>query len=122
LSHCVKCGTKLPEDANFCPACGAPVGRVTREEFSISSDKLIARVKELIHEGNVTRIIVKDEEGKTLLEIPATAGVIGALIAPLGGSLRSYCCIGDKVYHQRGEKRIALIVSSPPLEPRGHTS
>ncbi len=40
------------------------------------------RVKELLHEGNVTRIIVKDISDKVLLEIPATVGVVGAVLAP----------------------------------------
>lgn len=55
---------------------------MVREEFSVSADNLIERVKELLHEGNVTRIIVKDEAGKVVLEIPATVGVVGVVIAP----------------------------------------
>jgi hypothetical protein len=55
---------------------------VTREEFTVSSNDLIEKVKQLLHEGNVTRIIIKDEKGKTLLEMPATIGVIGVLLAP----------------------------------------
>ncbi len=43
---------------------------------------MVDRVKELLHEGNVTRIIVKDEKGTQLLEIPATLGVIGTVMAP----------------------------------------
>jgi hypothetical protein len=70
-----------PED-RFCPVCGAQVTRVVTEEFSVSADKLVENVKKLLHEGNVTRIIVKDENEKTLLEIPATAGVIGAILVP----------------------------------------
>ena len=82
MSYCWKCGAKLKEDDKFCSACGAPVAKTVKEEFSVSSDNLIERVKELLHEGNVTRIIVKDEEGKVLLEIPATVGVIGVVLAP----------------------------------------
>jgi exosome complex RNA-binding protein Csl4 len=82
LAYCTKCGAPLKEDDKFCPVCGAPVSKVTREEFSVSSSNLVDRVRELLHEGNVTRIIVKDEKGKTLLEIPATVGVIGAVLAP----------------------------------------
>jgi hypothetical protein len=55
---------------------------VVREEFSVSADNLIERVKELLHEGNITRMIVKDEAGKVLLEIPATVGVVGVVLAP----------------------------------------
>lgn len=66
----------------FCTVCGAKVTRVVTEEFSVSADKLVESVKKLLHEGNVTRIIVRDENEKTLLEIPATAGVIGAVLVP----------------------------------------
>jgi len=82
LSYCAKCGTKLKEDDKFCPACGAPVAKMVKEEFSVSADNLIEKVKKLLHEGNVTRIVVQDDMGKVLLEIPATVGVIGVVLAP----------------------------------------
>jgi len=82
VSFCTKCGAKLKEDDRFCYACGAPVAKVVREEFSVSAENLVERVKELLHEGNVTRIIIKSDKGNVLLEIPATIGVIGAVIAP----------------------------------------
>jgi uncharacterized membrane protein YvbJ len=82
LPYCTKCGAPLKEEDKFCPVCGASVAKVTREEYTVSSSNLVDRVGELLHEGNVTRIIVKDEKGKTLLEIPATMGVIGVVLAP----------------------------------------
>jgi len=82
LPYCSKCGAKQKEDDKFCYACGAPVTKIVKEEFSVSADNLIEKVKELLHEGNVTRIIVKDEKGSVLLEIPATVGVIGVVFAP----------------------------------------
>ena len=99
MPYCSKCGVSLEENAQFCASCGTSVAKTVEEEISISSDNLIEKVKELLHEGNVTRIIVKNEEGKTLLEIPATVGVIGALLAPwlaaLGaiGALATNCTI-----------------------------
>lgn len=51
--------------------------------FNVSGDELLKKVKEIIHEGNVNRIIIKNEDGKTYLEIPVTIGVIGALLAPV---------------------------------------
>jgi len=72
----------LKEDDKFCPVCGAAVAKVTREEFTVSGSNLVDRIRDLLHEGNVTRIIVKDEREKTLLEIPATVGVIGTVLAP----------------------------------------
>jgi hypothetical protein len=82
LPYCTKCGAPLKEDDKFCPVCGASAAKVTREEFSVSASNLVDRIGELLHEGNVTRIIVKDEKGKPLLEIPATIGVIGTVLAP----------------------------------------
>jgi hypothetical protein len=52
------------------------------EEFKVEGEKLLARIKELIHEGNIRKIIIKDKEGKTVLELPVTFGVVGALLAP----------------------------------------
>lgn len=52
-------------------------------QFKISGKELLAKIEELIKEGNATRIIVKDEEGKTFIEIPVTVGVIGAMFAPI---------------------------------------
>lgn len=82
MVYCPKCGAKLKEDDKFCYACGTSAGKVVREEFTVSADNLIERVKQLLHEGNVTRVIVKDEAGKVLLEIPATVGVLGAVLVP----------------------------------------
>ncbi len=81
MPFCPKCGKEITVDANFCPHCGAPIG-VTEETFSVSSNDLVQKVKELIHEGNVRKISIKNEEGKTLLEIPVTIGVIGIVLVP----------------------------------------
>lgn len=56
--------------------------KVHTEEFRVDGEKLIAKIKELFHEGNVRRIIIKDKEGKTVMEIPVTLGVVGVLLAP----------------------------------------
>ncbi len=86
VPFCRVCGQELPKDAAYCFSCGAPVGTV-REEFSVSSDDLVGRVKALIQEANVRRIIVKNEEGRTLLEVPVSVGAIGAIIAPWAAAL-----------------------------------
>lgn len=54
-----------------------------KKSFHVSGDELLRKIKEIIHEGNVNRIIIKNEEGKTYLEIPVTVGVIGAVLAPV---------------------------------------
>ena len=55
---------------------------VRREEFKVKGGSLVEKVKELVHEGNIRRILIMDNTGKTLLDIPLTLGVIGALVAP----------------------------------------
>lgn len=53
------------------------------EEFKINGEDLLAKVKELIHEGDIRRIIIKNEDGKTLIEIPLTLGAVGIVLAPV---------------------------------------
>ncbi|CAG1005615.1 hypothetical protein ANAEL_03342 [Anaerolineales bacterium] len=52
------------------------------EEFKVEGEKVVAKIKEIFHEGNIRRVIIKDKDDKTLIEIPMTIGVVGALIAP----------------------------------------
>jgi len=52
------------------------------EEFRVDGEELIAKVKNLINEGNIRRVIIKNKEDKIIFEIPLTFGVVGALIAP----------------------------------------
>jgi len=54
-----------------------------KSEFQVTGEELLAKIKELIHEGNVRKIIIKNEKGETYLEIPVTIGVIGAILAPI---------------------------------------
>jgi len=82
VPYCTKCGALLKEGEHYCSACGTPVSKTLTQEFSIASENLIQKVRSLLHEGNVNRIIVKDERDKVLLEIPATVGVVGAVMAP----------------------------------------
>lgn len=54
-----------------------------KEEFKVKGKELLDKIEELIHEGNVTRIVIKDQDGRPYLEIPVTIGVIGAFFAPV---------------------------------------
>lgn len=70
------------------------------EEFRIQGDELVAKVKTLIHEGNIRRIIVKNETGHTLIEIPLTVGVVGGVLsAALFPVLAAVGAIGAVVAH-----------------------
>jgi hypothetical protein len=52
-------------------------------EFKVKGKELLKKVEELIKEGNARRIIIKDEKGRTFIEIPVTIGIIGAVCAPI---------------------------------------
>ena len=56
--------------------------KVRTEEFRVNGEELIGKIKNLLNEGNIRRITIKNKEGKTVFEIPLTFGVVGALIAP----------------------------------------
>ena len=52
-------------------------------EFKVKGKELLKKIEELIHEGNIRRIIIKDDKGRTFIEIPVTIGVVGAVCAPI---------------------------------------
>ena len=54
-----------------------------REEYKVRGEKIVGKIKELLHEGNVRHIVIKNDEGKTLIEFPVTVGVAGALLVPV---------------------------------------
>jgi hypothetical protein len=73
---------------------------VTVEEFTISGNDLVVKVKELIHEGNIRRIIIKNEEGRVLIEIPLTVGFVGGVLsAALFPVVAAVGVIGAMVTH-----------------------
>jgi len=78
---------------------------VKQEEFSISSGDLVNKVKSLLHEGNVRRIIVKDEIGRVLLEIPVTVGIVGVLLAPWLAAVGAIAALATRctIVVERGE-------------------
>jgi hypothetical protein len=54
-----------------------------KEEFKVNGEELLGKVKQIIKEGNVRRISIKNKEGKSIIELPLTIGVIGAALAPI---------------------------------------
>ncbi|MDJ0795879.1 MAG: DUF4342 domain-containing protein [Calothrix sp. MO_167.B12] len=85
-----------------------PKEKVKSEEFKISGDVLVAKIKELIHQGNIRRIIIKNEEGNTLIEIPMTVGVIGGAIgAAFFPVLAAIGVIGAMVTH------LTIVIERP---------
>ena len=61
--------------------------KVTTEEHHVDGDDLLHKVKELVHEGNIRRIIIKNEEGERLIEIPLTLGVVGIALLPVWAAI-----------------------------------
>lgn len=57
--------------------------KTTQEEFKVDGEELLGKVKQIIAEGNVRRLIIKDKDGKTLIELPLTVGVVGIVLAPV---------------------------------------
>jgi Flp pilus assembly pilin Flp len=57
--------------------------RPRTEEFRITGDELLAKVKQIIHEGNIRRVMIKNETGTTLVEIPLTVGLVGVALLPV---------------------------------------
>ncbi len=66
-----------------------------KSEIKVKGEELIKKIKEIIHEGNIRRIIIKDEKGKTYLEIPLTVGVVGAILIPVWAALGALAAVAS---------------------------
>ena len=81
------------------------------EEIQVLGRDLVEKVRELIHEGNVQRIIVKDEHGHTFVEIPVTVAAIGVVLAPLLAAVGAISALVAKF--------TVVIVRNEPKPPEG---
>ena len=68
------------------------------EQFKVAGKDLADKVKELIHEGNVRRIIIKDESGHTFMEIPLTVATIGLVAAPILAAVGAVAALVSKCH------------------------
>lgn len=59
----------------------------TRQEYKITGDKVVEKIKELVKAGNVRKVILKNEKGKTLVEFPLTVGVVGVALLPIWAAI-----------------------------------
>jgi len=81
---------------------------IKKEEFKISGNDVLEKIKEIVKAGNVRRIIVKNEEGKSLIEIPVTLGVVGAALLPVWAAIGAITALVTKctiVVEKRENKR-----------------
>ena len=70
--------------------------KIRKEEFKVSGEDVVKKVKELIKEGNIRRIIIKNEEGKTLIEVPLTIGIVGAALLPVWAAIGAVAALVAK--------------------------
>ena len=88
MIKCDSCGADRSGEAKFCSICGAPIG--AKEEYTVRSEDLVGKIKQLIHESDVRRIIIKDGVGKTLIEIPALEVMVGTITPWLTARARQF--------------------------------
>ena len=67
------------------------------EEFKIDGGALLDKIKELIHAGNIRRITLKNEEGKTLMEIPLTVGLVGVALLPVFAAVGALAAVATRL-------------------------
>lgn len=66
------------------------------QEFTLNGDQVVAKVKELIAEGNVRRLIIKNEDGRTMFEVPLTLGVLGAALLPVFAAIGAAAALATR--------------------------
>ncbi|MGB8647941.1 MAG: DUF4342 domain-containing protein [Anaerolineae bacterium] len=66
------------------------------EEFKVNGDAIVSTIKDLVHQGNVRRITIKNEEGHPLLEIPLAIGVVGAVLLPVWVALGAIAALAAR--------------------------
>jgi hypothetical protein len=91
------------------------------ERFDLKGGHLAEKVKELLHEGNVRRIIVKDTDGRTVLEMPVTVGVFGFLAAPKLAAIGAFAAIAED-YSIDVERDVPAPAAPGGTSPAEHTA
>ena len=79
------------------------------EEIKVLAQELVEQVKKLIHEGNVRRIIIKDDKGNTFVEIPVTIAAVGAAFAPILAAVGALAAMAAKF--------TIVVEKAPPDQP-----
>jgi len=63
------------------------------EEMKVQGEQLLGKVRELVHEGNVRRIVIENEKGETLVELPLSVGVVGTLLLPMAAAVGAIAAV-----------------------------
>ena len=85
------------------------------EEFKVQARDLVDKVHSLVREGNIRRIIIKDEKGNTFIEIPLTVGVVTALAVPVLAGLGAIAALVANF--TIGVERTLRISKEEPAQP-----
>jgi hypothetical protein len=67
------------------------------EEFKLDGGKVLDKIKDLIHQGNIRRITLKNEEGKVLIEIPLTVGLVGVALLPVFAAVGAIAAVATRM-------------------------
>ncbi len=67
------------------------------EEYKVDGDAVVAKIKDLIHQGNIRRIVIKNEQDQTLIEIPLTLGVVGVVLLPVWAAIGAIAALAVKL-------------------------
>ncbi len=89
-----------------------PDEKVSYEEFRVNGEAVVGKIKELIHEGNIRRITIKNDKGETLIEIPLTVGVVGVVFLPVWAAIGALAALAANL------TIVVETVSTGPAEPK----
>jgi Domain of unknown function (DUF4342) len=90
------------------------------QEFKLHGDSVISKLKEILHEGDIRRITIKNDEGHTLIEIPLTLGVVGALLLPVWAAIGAIAALAASltIVVERTDVRPPVTPDAPTTNPR----
>ncbi|MBP7693741.1 MAG: DUF4342 domain-containing protein [Anaerolineales bacterium] len=87
--------------------------RIRTEEFQVNGEAVLAKIREVLHAGNVRRITIKDDSGRSLIEIPLTLGVVGAVLLPVWAAIGAIAALAANL------RIVVERVDQEPDEPAG---
>ena len=67
------------------------------EEYKVDGDAVVGKIKDLIHQGNIRRIVIKNEQDQTLIEVPLTLGVVGVVLLPVWAAIGAIAALAVKL-------------------------
>ncbi|MEI6308888.1 MAG: DUF4342 domain-containing protein [bacterium] len=93
--------------------------RIQYEEFKLTGDQVLTKIRELLREGGIRRIIIKNEEGRTLIEIPLLLGMVSVLLLPVWAAVGAVAALATSctIVVEKVEGKAAEEPPPPPAPP-----